>query len=68
MGTSYFFKNNTRKEIVRTDLYDITKNILLAINQYGWNIYDEIDIIDEYEEDIQSLVEKEGYTIDYTFW
>ena len=68
MGTSYFFKNNTRKDIVRTDLYDITKNILLAINQYGWNIYDEIDIIDEYEEDIQSLVEKEGYTIDYTFW
>lgn len=67
MGTSYFFKNNTRKEIVRTNLYDITKNLLVVINDYSWSMSDEIDIIDEFEEDIDALV-MEGYTIDYVFW
>jgi hypothetical protein len=66
MGTSYFFKNNTRKSIVKTELYDITKNLLIVINQYGWNISDEIDIIDDLT-NIQEFV-NQGYTIDYIFW
>ena len=67
MGTTYFFKNNTRREIIQTYLYDITKNLLEAINTYRWDLSDEIDIIDQFT-DIQSLVEDEGYTIDYKCW
>lgn len=66
MGTSYFFKNITRQSIIRTDLYDITKNILLAINHYGWSISDEINIIDD-SVNIQELV-NQGYTVEYIFW
>lgn len=67
MGTSYFFKNNNAKMIIQTDLFDITKNLLVAIHNYGWNMYDEIDIIDD-SVNIQDLVEKEGFIIDYKFW
>jgi len=67
MGISYFFKNNTRREIVRTHLNDITKNILIAINDYSWNISDEIDIVNDFDENIEQYVEQ-GFTIDYAFW
>ena len=53
--------------IIQTDLFDITKNLLVAIHNYGWNMYDEIDIIDD-SVNIQDLVEKEGFIIDYKFW
>jgi len=68
MGYSYFLLNHTKKQIFFAEPYNILRDIQDYIAKYEWTLQDNVDLLREDETDVRTLVEKEGYSIDFKFW
>jgi hypothetical protein len=64
MSKKYYYINRTRKKIVETTPYDITRKLYKLIKEKEWSTFDEIDLLCDTEFDIKELMIEYWYVLE----
>lgn len=64
MSKKYYYINRTRKKIVETTPYDITRKLYKLIKEKEWSTFDEIDLLSDTEVDIKELMIEYWYVLE----
>lgn len=64
MPKTYYFVNRTRKQIITTTPYNITRSLYTNIKNREWSTFDEIDLLTNDDIDVKELIQDFWYTLD----
>ena len=64
MAKIYYFVNRTKKQIITTTPYDITRSLFKNIKDREWSTFDTIDLLTNDDIDVKELIHDFWYTLD----